>query len=262
VAWRAMDSLLVLRAQVDAIAPARSKASDGLVGDENHASTSGHYPHTVPGVGTEIVTAWDCTDDPADGCDSRKLAETLRRHRDKRIRYVISEREIFSSYASGSRPAWEWGPYSGTDPHTNHAHVQVLDAPISDTSTPWDLGGFAMTDPMWTEEYTPGWFIQALCQLDDTVKIPAAPATKVVNGYAGFEGAMKAVALFKKIDAQVTANGQNLSTLLAGQSRVEAALARIEAKVDALTPGGGSGGPSQAEVVAWVKQALREGTAS
>lgn len=150
MAWRPMRSLAEspssqttgLRGQVNLIAPNRSKASDGLVGDVNHESTSGHFPHTVAGVGDEIVTAWDCTNDPADGCDSRLLAETLRQHRDPRIRYVISNREIFSSYTSGSRPAWAWGPYSGVDPHTNHAHIQVLDATISDTTTPWNLEGF------------------------------------------------------------------------------------------------------------------------
>lgn len=158
MSWRPMNSLanlndpkIGLRAQVNTIAPNRSKASDGLVGDENHEPTSGHYPHYVAGVGDEIVTAWDCTNDPANGCDSRHLAETLRQHRDPRIRYVISERQIFSSYSTSSRPAWTWGPYSGDDPHENHAHIQVLDDPISDTTTPWDLEGFDMStgDEVW-----------------------------------------------------------------------------------------------------------------
>lgn len=148
--WRPMNSLARLddpraglRGQVNAIAPYRSKASDGLVGDQNHETTSGHYPHFVAGVGDEIVTAWDVTNDPDGGCDSFKLCEVLRQHRDKRLRYVISNRQIFSSYPVGSRPAWTWGPYSGTtDPHINHGHIQVLDEPISDTSTPWNLEGF------------------------------------------------------------------------------------------------------------------------
>ncbi len=148
--WRPMNSLARLddpraglRGQVNAIAPYRSKASDGLVGDQNHETTSGHYPHYVAGVGSEIVTAWDVTNDPAGGCDSFALCEVLRRHRDKRIRYVISNRQVFYSYAKGSRPAGAWGPYSGTsDPHSNHGHIQVLDEPISDTDTPWNLEGF------------------------------------------------------------------------------------------------------------------------
>lgn len=153
MAWRPMRSLAEtpssqttgLRGQVNAIAPGRSKASDGLVGDEVHETTSGHYPHYVSGVGSEIVTAWDCTNDPTNGCDSWLLAETLRQHRDKRIRYVISNKKIFSSYASGSRAAWTWGTYSGSNPHTGHCHIQTLDDKISDTTTPWNLEGFDMT---------------------------------------------------------------------------------------------------------------------
>lgn len=141
-----MNSLLVLRNQANELAPGRSKASDGLVGDEEHQETnSDHNPHFVPGVGAEMVTALDLTHDPADGFDSYRFAEILRKRRDPRIKYVISNKRIFSSYKSGSRAAWEWGPYSGSDPHTNHVHISVLDAKISDTTTEWDLEGFMAT---------------------------------------------------------------------------------------------------------------------
>jgi hypothetical protein len=145
--WRAMASLLVLRDQVNALAPDRSRASDGLVGDAAHQATnSDHNPHYVPGVGYNIVTALDLTHDPVHGFDSYEYAEVLRTHRDRRIKYVISNHRIFSSYTSGSRPAWTWGPYKGVDPHTNHVHVSVLDSPISDTRTPWNLEGTGMAD--------------------------------------------------------------------------------------------------------------------
>jgi hypothetical protein len=144
--WRAMSSLLVLRDQANAIAVGRSTASDGLVGDTAHqAEESDHNPHNVPGVGPEMVTALDLTHDPAHGFDSYLFAEVLRTHRDRRIKYVISNHRIFSSYATSTRAAWTWGTYTGTDPHTNHVHVSVLDAAVSDTSTPWDLEGFDMT---------------------------------------------------------------------------------------------------------------------
>jgi hypothetical protein len=145
IVWRAMNSLLVLRDQVNLIAPTRSKASDGLVGDPEHqATTSDHNPHFVAGVGDNIVTALDLTHDPARGFNSYFFADVLRAQRDRRIKYVISNHRIFSSYAVGSRPAWVWGSYNGVDPHTNHVHVSVLDATISDTRTPWDLGVFDM----------------------------------------------------------------------------------------------------------------------
>lgn len=233
MAWRPMRSLAVLddpraglRGQVNALAPGRSKASDGLIGDAAHASTSGHYPHTVPGVGTEIVTAWDCTSDPRGGCDSRLLAETLRRHRDPRIRYVISEREIFSSYASGSRPAWTWGPYSGVDPHENHAHIQVLDAPISDTSTPWNLQGFIESE----DDVTPA--------QEYLIRVQNARMFSTVR--------MRSVTT---MDAFVTSAG----TFPAINEPNDLVIAINEIKADiAALPAGGSGGGGDAAVLSAV----------
>lgn len=145
MAWRVMNSLVVLYDQVNAIAPGRSKASDGTIGDEAHQGTnSDHNPHYVAGVGSEIVTARDFTHDPAGGFDSYAFAETLRRNRDARIEYVISNGRIFSSYQSGSRAPWTWGPYSGSNLHDKHCHVSVLDSPASDKSTSWNLEGFAV----------------------------------------------------------------------------------------------------------------------
>lgn len=178
--WRAMASLLVMRDQANLIAPNRSRASDGLVGDEAHQSTnSDHNPHYVAGVGSEIVTALDLTHDPAHGFDSYHFAETLRTNRDRRIKYVISNHRIFSSYASGSRPAWTWGSYSGVDPHTNHVHVSVLDAVISDTRTPWNLEGFEtdMTPSQQYVQHVMNYRIDAILHMRQTCQIPAFTAT-------------------------------------------------------------------------------------
>jgi hypothetical protein len=240
MAWRAMNSILVLRNQVNLIAPNRNKGADGTVCDQNHPTTSDHCPHNVPGVGSEMVTALDLTHDPDGGFDSYKFAEVLRIHRDARIKYVISNKRMFSSYATSSYPAWTWRPYSGEDLHTNHVHVSVLDAPISDTSTLWDLEGF-VTDPMWLEEYTGAFFAQAMAELADMVKIPAADKTKVVGGYGGYSAVVKAVALWKKIDSQASTNGGTLSTLLDSQKRIEARLAAMDEKLDRILAGGSGG---------------------
>lgn len=178
--WRAMSSLLVLRDQVDVIAPRRSRASDGLVGDSAHQGTnSDHNPHYVAGVGSNIVTALDLTHDPAHGFDSYRFAEVLRQARDRRIKYVISNRRIFSSYASGNRAAWAWGPYTGSDPHTNHVHTSVLDAPISDTRTPWNLEGFAadMTPSQQYIQHVLNYRIDAILHMRNPCVVPAFTAT-------------------------------------------------------------------------------------
>jgi hypothetical protein len=194
--WRAMASLLVLRNQVDVYAPHRSRASDGLVGDTSHqAGNSDHNPHYVAGVGSEIVTALDLTHDPAGGFDSYRFAEVLRQHRDPRIKYVISNRRIFSSYASGGRPAWTWGTYTGSsDPHTNHVHISVLDARISDTRTPWNLEGIDM--PLTSEDLVAIW-------THDLADGPAVDlAYKVLNRAAA--NATAAVAAIAALDAKVS----------------------------------------------------------
>lgn len=180
--WRAMASLLVLRDQANLIAPNRDRASDGLVGDAAHAATtSDHNPHDVDGVGRDIVTALDLTHDPAGGFDSYAFAEVLRRHRDPRIEYVISNRRVFSSRAVGSAPAWTWRTYTGTaDPHTNHVHISVLDAPISDTRTPWNLDGFGDDDMTPSQQYVQhvmNYRLDSLCQNRVATVVPAFTAS-------------------------------------------------------------------------------------
>ncbi len=226
--WRAMNSLLVLRGQVNLLAPYREKGADGLVGDETHQGTnSDHNPHPVDGVGDEMVTALDLTHDPAHGFDSYAFAEALRRNRDQPIKYVISNKRIFSSYASGSRPAWTWGSYSGIDPHTGHVHVSVLDAIISDTRTPWNLEGFVidMTPAQQYIQHVMNYRIDAILHMRATCNVPAFTAS----------------------------DGSRFPAITENNDLAAA----IKAADDTLA----GAGATQDEVVAWVKQALREGTA-
>lgn len=228
MAWRAMNSLLVLRGQVNLLAPYRGKGADGLVGDEAHQGTnSDHNPHPVDGVGDEMVTALDLTHDPAHGFDSYAFAEALRRNRDRRIKYVISNHRIFSSYAMSSRAAWTWGPYSGTDPHTGHVHVSVLDAVISDTSTPWNLEGFEsdMTPSQQYKQHVINYRIDAILHMRATCNVPAFTAT----------------------------DGSRFPAINENND--------LAAAIGALDTSQGGSGPTQDQVVAWVKRALREGTA-
>jgi hypothetical protein len=234
--WRAMNSLLVLRGQVNTLAPNRATGADGLVGDANHSTTSDHYPHDVPGVGSEMVTALDLTHDPAGGFDSYWFAEILRQHRDPRIKYVISNRRLFSSYATSSRAAWTWGTYTGTDPHTNHVHISVLDAAISDTSTPWNLGGFVTMADSPTTYYVGNYVEQGVIQLKDTVVIPATTATDPDAPGATVPNAL--AQKLKAIEAQGTANGASLTEVKATLAVINTKLDQI---LDKLNSGGGGG---------------------
>ena len=136
--WRVAQSLDTLRKQVNAMAPGRSVASDGTIGDAAHsARTSDHNPND-----DGVVTAMDITNDPLHGLDSGVLAEQLRVSQDPRIKYVISNSRIFSS----KEKPWTWRPYTGTNAHTKHVHVSVMGTKaLYDDTRPWAIDQIAVT---------------------------------------------------------------------------------------------------------------------
>lgn len=134
--WRVAASLLVLRAQVDALWPRRSKVSDGTIGDENHMLTdSDHNPWVRDGL-MGVVTAMDITHDPANGCDCERIAQALVLARDPRLKYIIWNRRILSATVA----PWTWRPYKGRSPHTAHIHISVDSRKsLYDDKRPWML---------------------------------------------------------------------------------------------------------------------------
>lgn len=123
--WRVAKSLARLRLQVNQLATARSKASDGSIGDPSHQSRkSDHNPH-IRENGVGVVSAVDITHDPGRGCDASMIATSLVESRDPRLKYIIWNRRIVASYAVGGHAAWQWRPYSGSNPHNHHVHISV-----------------------------------------------------------------------------------------------------------------------------------------
>lgn len=141
--WRVAHSLETLLKQVNALAPHRRKSDDGTIGDAAHASrTSDHNPYIR--VGNEgVVRALDVTHAPESGFDAYAYAEVLRKNRDPRIRYIISNYKI--AYGKGHANAWEWQPYRvppNLNPHNHHTHVSVTEKESEfDDPTPWNLNG-------------------------------------------------------------------------------------------------------------------------
>ncbi len=133
--WRLARSLTKLREEVNAAYPGRPTNSDGTIGDAAHSSRkSDHNPNSAG-----IVCALDLTEWVQNGIEMNDvLAEILRASRDPRIKYVISDGRMFSSYSTSHRRAWEWGPYNGFNKHTKHVHVSVL-GHYADTITPWNI---------------------------------------------------------------------------------------------------------------------------
>lgn len=123
------------------MAPNRSKASDGTIGDEEHAlRESAHNPESPPPAGNpdDQVDAADITHDPGHGADMGQVTEAVRLSKDRRIRLVIFNRRIFSSYDHSEGPAWTWRPYYGDNPHDKHAHFEVNDLHHDETQ-PWSI---------------------------------------------------------------------------------------------------------------------------
>lgn len=146
--WRCVDCIDValfpqLKAAAPQAAPPATPASSwGTIADDAHNSSSDHYPHYYSVLGTTaVVCAGDWPHAPSKGLDNNIVCEALRLSRDPRIKYVIWNRRMFSSYASSGYPAWTWRPYTGSnDPHDTHAHMSVVAAAIADSTAPWSIG--------------------------------------------------------------------------------------------------------------------------
>jgi murein L,D-transpeptidase YcbB/YkuD len=133
-------SVEVLLATVNALSPNRDKSSDGGIGDERHQheNTSDHNPWVMDGA-MGVVTARDFTNDPAHGMNSEELANALRAAQDDRIKYIISNKKIASGTGQG-HPAWQWRPYTGSNPHNHHVHVSVKsDKAFYDSTREWAI---------------------------------------------------------------------------------------------------------------------------
>lgn len=118
--------------------PNRRVSSDGICASSSHTAqnpNSDHEPNIVIN-GRGYATAFDLSDDKPRGCDADHLVELLRQRRDPRIKYVIAEYRMFSSYNTSTHPAWTWRPYPGTNPHSTHVHVSIKPEFMFDTS-PW-----------------------------------------------------------------------------------------------------------------------------
>jgi hypothetical protein len=121
--WHLAASLVALINECDARWPARSKDSDGSIGDASHAArASEHNPDYSAGG---VVRAVDVT---AAGIDVAELLDAL--IGDPRVWYVIWNRRIASVTHE-----WKWTGYRGINPHTHHIHVSIRKTRPAETST-------------------------------------------------------------------------------------------------------------------------------
>jgi hypothetical protein len=159
MAWRAARSLLVLQQQLQAGAPqARPPATGadewGLIGDAAHDPASDHTPHDFRGWGSQIVTAADFPNRPDLGLDAHQVLDDIRRSRDPRVKYGISNGQQFSSYAQDGYAPWVWRPYysSNGDRHYTHGHLSVVGDARADGTQPWQTIGAKAVESMEDDE--------------------------------------------------------------------------------------------------------------
>jgi len=113
--WRLAESLKKLQAQINQMAPGRSKVSDGTIGDAAHAARDSDHNPNEQG----IVAAIDVTHDPSGGCDGQILSRSL--IADSRVKYVIFNSQIWKARTG----QWEFYGGKGKNPHDHHVHVSV-----------------------------------------------------------------------------------------------------------------------------------------
>ena len=140
MSWRVARSLDVLLKQVNEAFPNRDKSSDGSIGDEAHASrSSDHNPWVHDGKGQPIVTARDFTHDPKSGMNGERLLANLLASKDRRIKYIIWNRHIYSG-TEQDHAAWVERPYTGQNPHNHHIHISIKASEhLFDDTSPWNL---------------------------------------------------------------------------------------------------------------------------
>lgn len=104
--------------------PDRSRGSDGICGDEAHQSRPSDH---------NAGNAFDLTHDPAAGCDAHAQAEAVKAENPPWVTYIISDHRIWNpDIAPG------WRPYTGSNPHTQHAHFSIDPAYRDDQPVfPW-----------------------------------------------------------------------------------------------------------------------------
>lgn len=168
--------------------------ADGTVASKPHDEVNPRSDHRPwPYDSTGLVSAVDVGEVTED--DGQILAEALRTSRDPRIKYVIHEERMFSSYPTTSRAAWEWGAYSGPNPHGSHVHVSVL---MAAGGGEWNLNlGEPMTQTISRLEVATAWYQKAGVWMDGTsTEDPQARLTRLAESYRTGERTLEDIVRF------------------------------------------------------------------
>lgn len=137
-------ALDVLRDEINAAYPNRSKASDGWIGDRAHRNRkSDHNPNSRGSVNALDVTA--------KGIDTAKLIEAAKKH--PSVQYVIHDRRIMNRDIGNFRSR----AYTGPNPHTTHVHISIRQNRAAEQDRrSWGIGKAAASKPAPAKKPKPG----------------------------------------------------------------------------------------------------------
>jgi hypothetical protein len=145
--WILIACLVKLRAEFDALAPGRGKASDGSIGNAAHKrEVSDHNDDetgSVPIHDADHVDEVHAIDVDVDlrtpGLSMETVVQFLlgrcRSGAEKRLRYIIYNRRIWEA-SNG----WRRRPYTGASAHTEHAHFSAsYESALEASTASWHL---------------------------------------------------------------------------------------------------------------------------
>jgi len=126
LAKRPTNAAVAVLRQANALAPKRSKASDGLLPSAAHVKQNPNSDHNSG-------FAVDLTHDPKNGMDCRVIYSELQK--DKRVKYLIFKGRIWSAGRGENT-------YTGPNKHEKHLHISIKEECGDDVSDwfPW-VGG-------------------------------------------------------------------------------------------------------------------------
>jgi hypothetical protein len=129
VTWQTAPAIKTLQGQLNKAFPRRDRP-DGTIGDAAHsARTSDHNPDA-----DRIVCAVDAKR-LSPTISNLEIARALVASRDPRIKYVIADGRMWSSYPTSRYPAWAERPYTGSNAHAEHVHLSVTQAGKNSTAS-------------------------------------------------------------------------------------------------------------------------------
>lgn len=254
--WVLVPCLVQLRTEFNELAPNRSKASDGSIGDAAHAeSTSDHNNDETGSVPiqdadkTPEVHAIDVTSAGpwpqfAGGAGSMErvvqfILVRCRSGAEKRLRYVIYNRRIWAASWG-----WEEQKYAGTNPHDKHAHFSASYSTSLEASTAsWHLNDLLPKPPKgWDEMATKAEIQAALAEvladprpyfLKRLGKTPDGRQWSDLSVDGKLDYILEALVAAANIDADGDGQVDDSASLQARLARLEAGMGQV---IKLLTP--------------------------